>query len=390
MTRLIILSLLLVWGAAAGFAVWTIERNSLQRDEQREAKEATIDRLLSSITSIASAQQAYADNSRRDLAALTRVSQQVDRLTTEAAGLRAAATAGASSERLEEFWTALSALMGAESRARELFAGGEEIAAADAILASARSHVAALKTSLSAFRDAEADEYRRARTTASWLEWAVLGSVAALWAIGLVAFAVRRPPQAVLEVATPPAVVSSPELSLSPPTLSPPSSPPSSLDLAAAARLSMELSRLSDQASLEGLLANAAEVLEARGIIIWMGAGEHLAAAAAHGYEASVLRRIPPIPRDADNATASAWRTGLRARVAEDSSGYGAIVAPMLNPSGCVGVFAAEVRGGREQDEATCAVATMFASQLAGVLAAWPTSTPTIEVLPLDRRSAAS
>jgi len=386
MTRLIILSLLLLSGAAAGFAIWTIERNGRDREEQREAKEATIDRLLSSITSIAGAQQAYADNSRRDLAALTRVSQQVDRLTTEAAGLRAAANGGASSERLEEFWTALSALMGAEGRARELLAGGEETAAADAILASARSHVAALNTSLSAFREAEAEGYRRARTTASWLEWAVLGSIAAIWAIGLVAFAVRRPAQAVLEVATPVTVVPSPDLPLAAPA--PP--PPSSLDLAAAARLSMELSRLSDQASLEGLLANAAEVLEARGIIIWMGAGEHLVAAAAHGYEASVLRRIPPIPRDADNATASAWRTGLRARVSEDSSGYGAIVAPMLSPSGCVGVFAAEVRGGREQDEATCAVATMLASQLAGVLAAWPTSTPTIEVLPLDRQAAAS
>ena len=144
------------------------------------------------------------------------------------------------------------------------------------------------------------------------------------------------------------------------------------IDLSAAARLSTELSRLTDQASLEALLGRAAEVFDARGIIVWMRAGEELVAAAAHGYEASVLRRIPAIPWSAGNATAAAWRTGEAGTVPEDSSGYGATVAPMLNPGGCVGVLAAEVRGGRERDSATCAVATILASQLAGLLAPWP------------------
>jgi len=144
MTRLVILCVLLGSGAASGFAVWTIERNDRQREEQREAKDSTIERLLSSLAVIATAQQAYADFARRDMASFTQVALHVDRLTTDAAGLRPASQSGATSERLEEFWTALSALMGAESRARELFAGGDENAAADIILASAREHVATL------------------------------------------------------------------------------------------------------------------------------------------------------------------------------------------------------------------------------------------------------
>ena len=80
------------------------------------------------------------------------VSLLVDRLTTDAAGLRATRQSTVSSEHLEEFWTALSALMGAESRARELFAGGNENAAADAILLSPRDHVATMNSTLQAFR----------------------------------------------------------------------------------------------------------------------------------------------------------------------------------------------------------------------------------------------
>lgn len=384
-TRFVILGLLLTSGAAAGYALWTIERNGRQRAEQREAKEATIERLLAALSAISTAQQAYADYARRDLASFTHVSLQVDRLTTEAAGLRAASESGASTERLEEFWTALSALMGAESRAREQFAGGDENAAADTILASAREHVSALNSSLRAFRDAEAEQYRRTRSADIRRLWLVLGSIAALWAVGLIAFAVRPLRQSAHE-----RFASTPQMPVDLP-LTPPVAPPPSIDLAHAAKLSTELSRLSDEASLHALLGRAADVLGARGVIVWMRVGDELVAAAAHGYEPAILRRIPSIAHSADNATAVAWRTGEVTTVPEDASGHGAIVAPMLSPDGCVGVFAAEVRAGREGDPATCAVATILAAQLAGVLAGWPaTSTTGREPQPLDRQAAAS
>ena len=392
MTRLALLAVLLISGAAAGFAVWTIERNGRQRDEQRDAKEATIERLLAEISAITTAQQTYADHATGDLASFTRVSLQVDRLTTDAAGLRAAAESGASSERLEEFWTALSALMSAESRARELLAGGDENAAAEAILASAREHVSVLNSSLRAFREVETDQHRRASAVVFWQFWSVLGLIAGVWATGLIAFAVTPLRESVperLEVPAP--AQSTVDLPLVPAPVPDAIEPAPTIDLATTATLSSEVARLSDQASLQALLAHAADALGARGVIIWMRVGDDLVAAAAHGYETAVLRRIPSIARGADNATAVAWRTGQPGTVPEDASGHGAIVAPMMSADDCVGVFAAEVQGGRERDAATCAAATILAAQLAGVLAGWPAaSTVSHDIASLDRKAAAS
>ena len=384
-TRLAILCLLLATGSVAGYFVWSTERAVHQLDDRRESKRTTIDRLLSSISAIAAAQQAFTDFGRQDVASFTRVSVLVDRITTDAAGLRAAAESSSSSQRLEEFWTALSALMGAESRARERLAGGDESGAADAILASSREHVNVLNSTLQAFRDAELENFGATRAAMIWRSWVSLGVAGLVWGIGLVAFALtpwRRPA---------PVVVAQPAAeAVSAPAPTPGDVVPS-IDLAAAADLAADLSRLSDQAALPGLLKRAAEILGARGIVLWMGAGGELFAVAEHGYENGILARIKPIARLADNATAAAWRSGELRRVAADASGYGAIVAPLLSPAGCVGVLAAEVSSERERDEATRAVAVILASQLSGVLAAWPAaSTTESDARPLDRKAAAS
>ena len=152
---------------------------------------------------------------------------------------------------------------------------------------------------------------------------------------------------------------------------------------AATADLCAAIVRLNDATSLPVILERAARILDAHGIVIWMAAGEELFAATAFGYDPAVVGRLPPIPRAAANATATAWRTGeLRTVAGDDSSQVGtapsgsgrlgAVVAPMFGPNRCIGVLAAEVRNGRERDAATRAVTAILASQLAGVLAAWP------------------
>ena len=380
-TRIAILCLLLAAGGFAGFAAWSAERVVHQLDRERDAKSAAIDALLSSISTIASAQQAYTDYGRRDVASFTRVSLLVDRITTDAAGLRATRGSSVSSERLEEFWTALSALMGAESRARERLAAGDEGSAADAVLASAREHVNVLGSSLRAFRAAEVQSYQTSRAAAARWSWVSLGIAGTLWAVGLIAFAVWPRHQTIDPVAleAPPEIVEPPALVMS---------PGPSIDLTAAAALSTELSQLIDPASLPGLLEKAAAILGARGVIIWIGAGAELFAVAAHGYDEALLKRIRPIARDAENVTAAAWRGGELLMLPADAGGYGAIVAPLLSPSGCVGVLAAEVSADRDRDPSTQAVAMILASQFAGVLAAWPAAST--DERPLDRQAAAS
>jgi len=144
------------------------------------------------------------------------------------------------------------------------------------------------------------------------------------------------------------------------------------MDLLAAADLCTAISRVTSTAALPALLERAAQLLDASGLVVWMGAGDELFAAASHGYDTRVISRLGTIPRAAANATAAAWRTGTLQIVAADAVSNGAIVAPMFGPEQCVGVFAVEVRRGREQDAATRAVTAMIAAQLATAIAAWP------------------
>lgn len=136
---------------------------------------------------------------------------------------------------------------------------------------------------------------------------------------------------------------------------------PPEVDLAAAADLCVDLGRLLDARDLQGLLARAVSVLDAYGLIVWLAdeRRQALAPALTHGYEPSLVERVGHLPAAADNATASAWRTGSLQVVP------GALAVPLLTRAGCSGVLAIEVRGGRERSPALQALARIVAAQLA-------------------------
>ena len=400
--RLAILCVLLASGALAVYHAWATAEHLQQLDRERQLKASTIDRLLTSISAIAAAQQAYVDFGRRDQRTLTQVSLLVDHMTTDAAGLRAAGGTANSTARLEEFWTALSALMTAESHARETLAAGDEGAAADALFVEAKDQVETLRASLRGFLQSETESYASTRTDSNRRRWIVLGGVAVLWAAGLIVFAAvpgrRRSdlPEVGRVVLPADAIVSLSEV-VGPAANadSAPSAPVSNADLKAAATCVSNLARLEDAAALPGLLEQIAVILNARGVILWMAAGDELIVAAAHGYDAHILRRIRPIGRMADNVTAAAWRTSELQTVPPEETGYGALVAPMVGPSGPLGVLAAEIAGGHESDPDTRSLAAIIASQFASVLAGWPAAHSAggqddARGVALDRQAAAS
>jgi hypothetical protein len=125
----------------------------------------------------------------------------------------------------------------------------------------------------------------------------------------------------------------------------PPAVPPrSAVALRAAADLCTEFGRIHDLADLKALLGRAARVMDASG-------------------------------RSADNAAAAAYRTGaLQTVMARPGTLLGAIVAPLLSADGCIGALTAEVRDGGETSEQVQALASIFAAQLAGILAASSTA----------------
>lgn len=137
--------------------------------------------------------------------------------------------------------------------------------------------------------------------------------------------------------------------------------------LAAAALVCTDLARVKDGDQLREALGRAARVLDASGVIVWIGdsTGRSLKPLLTYGYPEEALRRIPTLPRDADNATAAAWREGALMVVDATESAPGAIAVPILGPQGCLGVLAAEIGHHQEATTYTKAVAQIVAAQLA-------------------------
>ena len=132
-----------------------------------------------------------------------------------------------------------------------------------------------------------------------------------------------------------------------------------------------DLARLVDSSAMPALLERTAAALDASGLVVWVADRElkQLMPLAAHGYPDSVLSRMGTLPVDAENATAAAFRTGLLQTVSAEGQSNGAIAAPLLSPSGCLGVMSAEIRHDGEKHPARLAAAAIVAAQLATLVA---------------------
>jgi hypothetical protein len=138
------------------------------------------------------------------------------------------------------------------------------------------------------------------------------------------------------------------------------------VDLPGIAALCSDLTRVTDTRALPGALERAASLLNASGLVLWIADpdGRELAPVITHGYSQQLVTRLGTIPRDAENATAAAFRTGIVQIVKADKVSQGAIAAPLLSPSGPLGVMAAELLQDGERRDATRAAVTIVAAQL--------------------------
>ena len=179
------------------------------------------------------------------------------------------------------------------------------------------------------------------------------------------------PPEAALSMAPDP--IDEPLSPLPAPSATPPQ-PLSSTgpDLLKAAHLCTDLGRIYERQEAAPLLERVADILDAVGLIVWAwdAQGTELRPALAHGYSDRVLAQMPRVRRDADNATAAAFRSTQTCIVNSSDEASGAVVVPLMTPGGCVGVFAVELQHGGEQREPVRALATIFAAQLATMIGA--------------------
>jgi transcriptional regulator with XRE-family HTH domain len=149
--------------------------------------------------------------------------------------------------------------------------------------------------------------------------------------------------------------------------VSPASPPPPDPDFILVAQLCTEFARVDNAADVRPLLRQAALILNANGVVVWVwdpGMSE-LRPALAAGYSEVALAQLPNVRPDADNVTAHAYRSGQACSI--DGVERSALVVPLLTPTGCAGVLAFELHG-NTLTKALRAAATIIAAQLSQLL----------------------
>jgi hypothetical protein len=136
------------------------------------------------------------------------------------------------------------------------------------------------------------------------------------------------------------------------------------------ARLCTEFGRVVERAAVRELFQESAEALRAAGLIVWLAdeAGATLRPGLVQGYSEKILAQLPAVTWDADNATATAFRTARPCEVAPTAHTSGALVVPLLVPDGCAGVLAIELQQGVRMSRSLRAVAVLVAAALTQLL----------------------
>ena len=376
-----IVAILLVIGAAGLYLGSVLQRTSSTLIGSQQDVAARLGRMIENAAEVGAGQEAYVAPGQPDEPWLARVSALVQQLADSSAAIAPLLQSSQAPAHIQGLAANLAHLIEVDGRIRIHLLNGQDLSASDLIFTEGRDAVGAIGTAVRAIEQEERAAFEAQRASLLRDGWMLAAGVAGVWVAGLLLLA-RRPVSESGSVspelhtpALPPTGSTDRNLFVQPAeaSVAPEAAiEVTALDLAAAATVCTDISRLVSASALPDLLARAASVVDASGMILWMGAGEELFAVTAYGYDPTVIARLGPIGRHSHNATAAAWRTGELLTVAHDTMANGAVVAPLFGVDGCIGVLAAEIRHGREADAATQAVTAMFAAQLATVVAAWP------------------
>jgi cytoskeleton protein RodZ len=170
-----------------------------------------------------------------------------------------------------------------------------------------------------------------------------------------------------------------------PPTPQPPVVPQAHVDLEGVAALCTSLGRVFSRNEVQRLLGDAARILSASGLIVWLWdeIPEELRPALTYGYSDQVLAQLPIVKQDADNPTAAAFRSCEACEMPGSSRRSGALVVPMLSVEGCAGVLAIELQPGVHPKTVRPVAAIIAAALTQLTLRSLPA-----EALPVERMAA--
>ncbi len=376
---------------ASGYLITTTFISSRANLSTQAEVDRDLDSLVHAISELRASQQAYVAAGQGEGYWISRVNGQLAALRADLTALSGRVRSAEARSRLEAVSGKLEDFEQLDRRTREYARGGQRLLASDVIFTDGLETTRAAQEELASARAAERAEAEGVLSTADRRE-AMTVVAAGAFAL-LVAFLLAAPTYGTdpaLQQAAPAAPdqasttdilglaldVELAHMDRARPAPSPQVAEQSAAtrveapDMSRAADLCVELARVHEPRQLAGLLERTAQVLDAAGVIVWMADPDRreLVPTLTHGYAPAALARFGTIARDADNATAAAFREGSLKTVAADGPASGAIVAPLVTPAGCVGVMAVEVNAERERDAATRALARIIAAQIASLL----------------------
>jgi hypothetical protein len=380
--RLTLFLLFVIALGATAYLFWLGEtRTRVEAHAARDVESRSLG-AIRDIYALRSAQQAYVAAGQGDQFWIERVTATLAQVQDAVTRLRRDSTSAAGAAALDNAAAILQDFEQMDRRVRDYVRSGQRLLAADMIFSDGLELTGA---GVEAVQRAAASERGAYEATLEGVRSRQLYAVGSAAAAALLVTLLLLPGARIeADAAEPAATTEEAEADVAAqPDLGPaldegwqrattePAKPPApAVAMADVASLCTDLARLADTRALPELLERAAGALDATGIVLWIADpdGRELSPIITHGYPPTMVTRLGTILRDAENATAAAFRTGLLQTVKTDAVSNGAIAAPLVAPGGCVGVMAAEVRREGEQDPARLAAAAILAAQLAALV----------------------
>lgn len=373
--RVLIVVIAIAIGLTTGYFLQKIDNDFTAHRSAADTVRERAAALTATIADVRAGQFAYVARGQGEAFWMSHVESLMPALQRQASAFGASLTTTGALSAFEAASAALENFRTLDNRVKEFVQSDNALLASDLIFSDGLESTATASTQVMAALNEELQHRSSTMAALRTRQLAVLGGGASVFVLMMIALAVTsaagassREPEVAAPAPVEPVRFEAP-LPKARAAVTP--------RLLTTAQLCSELARVGESRQLPNLLERAAKVLDASGIIIWVAepSRQTLVPAISHGYDDRFITRMGSIHRDANNAAAAAYRTSEVRTVAGDAFTSGAVIVPLMTSDGCVGVLSAEMKGGSEKDESSQALASIFAAQLA-TLVATPSAVP--------------